>query len=157
MTRLDYELFGEEAMELFGEELAKILTDVNLVNLNGNLGMGKTTLVRGLLKGFGHLGPVKSPTYTIVEPYELEKKNIYHFDLYRVADPEELEFMGIRDYFESESLCLVEWPEMGQGFLPDVDVNINIDLIRNGRKVTLEAVSEKGVSSLLAVDKVLVE
>lgn len=148
MTRLEYELFGEEAMEVFGEQLASTLSKVNLVNLNGNLGMGKTTLVRGLLKGLGYLGPVKSPTYTIVEPYELEQKNIYHFDLYRVADPEELEFMGIRDYFENDNLCLVEWPEMGQGCLPQVDVNINIDLIRNGRKVSLEAVSKKGIDAL---------
>lgn len=153
MTKLDYELFGEDAMEMFGEELAKILVNVNLVNLNGNLGMGKTTLVRGLLKGLGYLGPVKSPTYTIVEPYELDSKNIYHFDLYRVADPEELEFMGIRDYFEQDSLCLVEWPEMGQGCLPEVDVNIHIDLIRNGRKVSLEAVSEKGSAALLGFDQ----
>ena len=152
MTRLEYELFGEEAMEIFGEKLAKILINVNLVNLNGNLGMGKTTLVRGLLKGLGHIGPVKSPTYTIVEPYELEQKNIYHFDLYRVADPEELEFMGIRDYFDNDSLCLVEWPEMGEGCLPEVDVNINIDLIRSGRKVTLEAVSEKGNVSVQGFD-----
>lgn len=155
MTILEYELFGEEAMELFGEQLAKILTNVNLVFLNGNLGMGKTTLVRGLLKGLGYLGPVKSPTYTIVEPYELNHKNIYHFDLYRVEDPEELEFMGIRDYFDNDSLCLVEWPDMGRGCLPNVDVNINIDLIRSGRKVSVEGVSVKGVEALQGLSQAL--
>lgn len=155
MTSLEFELFGEDAMEGFGEQLAKVLLNVNLVNLNGNLGMGKTTLVRGLLKGLGYLGPVKSPTYTIVEPYELELKHVYHFDLYRVADPEELEFMGIRDYFENDNLCLVEWPEMGRGCLPEVDVNINIDLIRNGRKVTLQPISEKGVKALECLDQAL--
>lgn len=152
MTRLDFELYGEDAMEMFGEQLAKILVNVNLVHLNGNLGMGKTTLVRGLLKGLGHIGPVKSPTYTIVEPYELDNKNVYHFDLYRVADPEELEFMGIRDYFENDSLCLVEWPEMGEGCLPVVDVNININLIRNGREVTLEPVSEKALEAFKGLE-----
>jgi len=155
MTTLDFELYGENAMEGFGERLAKILLNVNLVNLNGNLGMGKTTLVRGLLKGLGHIGPVKSPTYTIVEPYELDQKNVYHFDLYRVGDPEELEFMGIRDYFENDSLCLVEWPEMGEGCLPMVDVNINISLIRGGREVVLEAVSEKGIEALKGLDLAL--
>jgi len=156
MTTLDFELYGEDAMEGFGERLAKILLNVNLVNLNGNLGMGKTTLVRGLLKGLGHIGPVKSPTYTIVEPYELDQKTVFHFDLYRVGDPEELEFMGIRDYFENDSLCLVEWPEMGEGCLPMVDVNININLIRNGREVVLEAVSEKGIEALKGLDLALV-
>jgi len=156
MTTLDFELYGEDAMEGFGERLAKILLNVNLVNLNGNLGMGKTTLVRGLLKGLGHIGPVKSPTYTIVEPYELDQKTVFHFDLYRVGDPEELEFMGIRDYFENDSLCLVEWPEMGEGCLPMVDVNIYINLIRNGREVVLEAVSEKGIEALKELDLALV-
>lgn len=155
MTKIEFELFGEEAMEAFGEQLAKTLMSVNLVHLNGNLGMGKTTLVRGLLKGLGYVGPVKSPTYTIVEPYELEEKNIYHFDLYRVADPEELEFMGIRDYFENDSLCLVEWPEMGQGCLPQVDVNIYIDLVRGGRKVSIEAISDKGINALKSLDQKL--
>jgi tRNA threonylcarbamoyladenosine biosynthesis protein TsaE len=155
MTRLDFELYGEDAMEMFGEQLAKILVNVNLVHLNGNLGMGKTTLVRGLLKGLGHVGPVKSPTYTIVEPYELDNKNVYHFDLYRVADPEELEFMGIRDYFENDSLCLVEWPEMGEGSLPAVDVNINITLLRNGRNITLEPVSEKALEAFKGLDLAL--
>ncbi|OUR66597.1 tRNA (adenosine(37)-N6)-threonylcarbamoyltransferase complex ATPase subunit type 1 TsaE [Marinomonas sp. 42_23_T18] len=155
MTTLDFELYGEDAMEGFGERLAKILLNVNLVNLNGNLGMGKTTLVRGLLKGLGHIGPVKSPTYTIVEPYELDQKTVFHFDLYRVGDPEELEFMGIRDYFENDSLCLVEWPEMGEGCLPMVDVNININLIRGGREVILEAVSEKGIEALKGLNLAL--
>lgn len=155
MTRLDFELYGEDAMEMFGEQLAKILVNVNLVHLNGNLGMGKTTLVRGLLKGLGHVGPVKSPTYTIVEPYELDSKNVYHFDLYRVADPEELEFMGIRDYFENDSLCLVEWPEMGEGSLPAVDVNVNITLLRNGRNITLEPVSEKALEAFKGLDLAL--
>jgi tRNA threonylcarbamoyladenosine biosynthesis protein TsaE len=145
---IEKEIYGEAAMELFGESLAPIIRGLGSVHLNGNLGMGKTTLVRGLLKGLGFVGAVKSPTYTLVEPYDLEDLTVYHFDLYRVSDPEELEFMGVRDYFQSHSVCVVEWPDMGGDVLPVPDLIIHLDVLRNGRKLLLEPLSPSAEQAL---------
>lgn len=112
--------------------------------LEGNLGMGKTTLSRGFMRGLGHRGAVKSPTYTLVEPYEHLDPATYHFDLYRLGDPEELEYMGIRDYFEGTTVCLIEWAERGAGVLPAPDLIICLEREGSGRKVVLKAESEAG-------------
>lgn len=125
----------EEAMVAFGKVIAEATNARGVVFLLGDLGMGKTTLSRGILRGCGHQGSVKSPTYTLVEPYTVEDKQIYHFDLYRLADPEELEFLGIRDYFDEQALCLVEWPEKGRGMLPEADLVLQIELDGVGRKL----------------------
>lgn len=145
------EVADEEAMLLLGQNLAaairKHLEQGLVVFLLGDLGAGKTTLCRGVLRGFGHAAAVKSPTYTLVEPYELSAP-VYHFDLYRLGDPEELEYMGIRDYFSPGSLCLLEWPSKGAGFLPEPDLVIDIRVAGFGREVQLQAFSNSGADVL---------
>lgn len=140
-----------DAQEALGRELAAALKGHGVVYLQGELGAGKTTLTRGVLRGYGHAGAVKSPTYTLVEPYELGAVTVYHFDLYRLTDPEELELMGIRDYCRPDSLVLIEWPERGRPLLPPADVVITIRSDNNGRELEFAAQNEYGRSVLNAL------
>lgn len=107
------------------------------VHLHGQLGAGKTTLVRGLLRAFGFKGHVKSPTYTLVEAYDLDAFTLYHFDFYRLEDPEELEWMGIRDYFREDSLCMIEWAERGKGWIPHPHSCIELLPEDDGRRINV--------------------
>ncbi len=127
-TEPQQEIFipNEKAMMQLGAEIGDQFSDGGIVLLKGDLGAGKTTLVRGLLRHLGYQGIVKSPTYTLVEPYQLGSRLIYHFDLYRLGDPEELEYIGGRDYWDSNALCLIEWPEKATGYLPPADLELTI-------------------------------
>lgn len=131
---------GKQLAELVKKELKQGI----IVFLNGDLGAGKTTLTRGFVQGMGHVGNVKSPTYTLVEPYDLADWQVYHFDLYRLADPEELEYMGIRDYFNSHCCSFIEWPEKGQGMLPAPDMIIDLAYHDEQRQVSLQAKTALG-------------
>lgn len=149
------DVVGEEAMVELGRIIGRALEQEAgaLVFFNGGLGAGKTTLCRGILNAFGHAGAVKSPTYTLVEPYAFNDCTLYHFDLYRMADPEELEYMGIRDYLAAErNYCLVEWPERGTGVLPSPDLEIRISMAGRGRKLEMASFSPIGDNSCSYID-----
>lgn len=147
-------LADEQATEALGWAIAgqvRASGEGLTVFLEGNLGMGKTTLSRGLLRGLGHNGSVKSPTYTLVEPYEHLTPAAYHFDLYRLGDPEELEYMGIRDYFLGHDVCLIEWAERGQGVLPEPDLIVRLEPHGRGRVAHLNGGSPRGRGVVQAI------
>ncbi|MFZ5652925.1 MAG: tRNA (adenosine(37)-N6)-threonylcarbamoyltransferase complex ATPase subunit type 1 TsaE [Pseudomonadota bacterium] len=133
-----------DATQAFGRRLARLLAPGLVIYLSGPLGAGKTSLCGAIIGALGHCGPVKSPTYTLVEPYLLTFGNVYHFDLYRLADPEELEWIGARDYFDGGSLCLIEWPERGSGALPPPDLTLQLTPANGGRRLLAGAGSARG-------------
>ena len=188
------QIIDEQAMTELGAQLASVIVSGSIVYLDGDLGAGKTTLVRGFLRALGYEGAVKSPTFTVVEPYNLDKdklydynklpkdlrrdnnrsghdadisetslessnnsqdriQKVYHFDLYRLDDPEELEYLGIRDYLDGQAIALIEWPDKGFGILPRADVLIKITHQKQGRGVELLSHSQNGtdiVSKLMS-------
>lgn len=136
----------EKAMLGLASALAKIVPEQGMVlYLEGDLGTGKTTFSRGLIQALGHQGAVKSPTYTLLEPYLELQLPVLHFDLYRLSDPEELEYIGMRDYLEHAALFIFEWPSCGRNFIPAADVKILIELEpAQSRKITLQSFTTKG-------------
>lgn len=130
--------FGHSLAQVLQQQLANNPSAACVIYLNGELGAGKTTLTRSIVRAFGHQGNVKSPTYTLVEEYHLPPYALYHFDLYRLSDPEELEFMGIRDYFRPQTVCLLEWASRGEGMIPTADLIIQIDYAESGRHIQLQ-------------------
>ncbi|MFK7976591.1 MAG: tRNA (adenosine(37)-N6)-threonylcarbamoyltransferase complex ATPase subunit type 1 TsaE [Halioglobus sp.] len=153
LSELTFCAADESAMVALGGDLAAVSRAGLVVFLQGDLGMGKTTFTRGFIHSLGHSGAVKSPTYTLVEPYEFNDLKVFHFDLYRLGHPEELEFMGIRDYFGDFSVCLVEWPERGLGALPAADLVISIGKDGSGRALGYTARSEQGRAVLAALSQ----
>ncbi len=137
-------LEDEAATTAFGSTLARHINKGGVVYLRGDLGAGKTTLCRGVLRELGYQGAVKSPTFTLVEPYSCQGGQVYHFDLYRLNDPDELEYIGIDEYFADQSLCLIEWPEKADGTLPDCDLDIELLLEGRSRRVIISSKSEYG-------------
>ena len=148
LTSKEAILADEAATLACGERFSRCLVAGLTVYLQGDLGAGKTTFVRGVLHGLGHAGKVKSPTYTLVELYVIEfndikhdvvsRYNIYHFDLYRFNSEEEWDAAGFRDYFNPQSICMIEWPEKGVGFIPAADAVLHLSHLDHGRAVQLE-------------------
>ena len=157
-----YLLADEDATLSFGKKLAMatfkhqehapdpklpeqgVQTLGGVIHLHGDLGAGKTTLARGFMRGYGIEGAIKSPTYTLVEPYELAQCQLYHFDLYRLASPDEVDFLGIDDYFNDHSVCLVEWPDKGGLRLPGPDLVLTLSSAGTGRELHCRSETTKG-------------
>ncbi|RKF14522.1 tRNA (adenosine(37)-N6)-threonylcarbamoyltransferase complex ATPase subunit type 1 TsaE [Alginatibacterium sediminis] len=151
--RTEYFLKDADETVAFGKIIASVCQRACTIYLHGDLGSGKTTLTRGIVQGKGHVGHVKSPTYTLVEPYQLSNWQVNHFDLYRLADPEELEFIGIRDYFGEQQLNIVEWPERGQGILPTADLEIELIYVEEQRRLEIWANTDVGKEILSKMSK----
>lgn len=137
---------NDEAMLAFGNQLAEAIDKQQscIIFLHGPLGAGKTTLARGFLRGLGYQEKVKSPTFTLVEPYHIAQHLVYHFDLYRVTDPEELIHMGIQDYFAHDAICLIEWPELGGDLLPTPDILCTLSFEGSGRRIKVLSQTQRG-------------
>jgi len=148
MKSLNFFLENEAAQLQLAAFIAENTPPGTVIFLQGNLGTGKTTLVRGFLQSLGFKGNVKSPTYTLVEPYLIDNKQIYHFDLYRLGTPDELEYAGGRDYFDGQAICLIEWPEKAEGYLPTADLLCELSYKNQageqGRDCILSGNTEKG-------------
>ena len=149
MKNFTLNLDNEAATLACGARFAKIMQAGLVVYLHGDLGAGKTTFTRGVLHGLGHVGKVKSPTYTLVEPYQIVldesfKYTLYHFDLYRFTCEEEWDAAGFREYFNPQSICIIEWPEKAENVLPQANIIVQLSLYNDGRHIEFSAGTSLG-------------
>ncbi len=142
----------EGEMRHLGASLIAACDSGGVIALSGNLGAGKTTLVRGALESLGVTSGVRSPTYTLIEYYELLPLSIAHLDLYRLADGEELEYIGYRDYLNATTICMIEWPERARGYLSNVGLEVNMDYDTHGRRVELLAGNDWGNRIIVSIN-----
>ncbi|MBK1693983.1 tRNA (adenosine(37)-N6)-threonylcarbamoyltransferase complex ATPase subunit type 1 TsaE [Chromatium weissei] len=143
---MEIELTNTEAQSEFGAQLAALLPPRCVLYLEGDLGTGKTTLARSILRQLGHQGAVRSPTYTLLEAYQVAGRTVYHLDLYRLNDAEELEYLGLRDLLDEAALWLIEWPERGAAQLPAADLTIQIKHLAVGRRLQLHGHTPLGAA-----------
>ncbi len=142
----------EQSMLDFGAALSKAAEHGAIIYLIGDLGAGKTTLARGFLRAYGHKGPIRSPTYTLVENYSLSHREVFHIDLYRLSDPEEVEYLGLRDLITETSIGLIEWPEKAKDMIPPADISCSISFDgKASREINLSAYTERGTTILNAL------
>lgn len=137
-------LSTEEDTFSFSAALAKAIDDGAIIFMQGQLGAGKTTFTRGFLRALGIQDKIKSPTYTLVEPYEIANKNIFHFDFYRLHDANELEHLGLREYFAQQNICIIEWPEIAMSLIPEPDLICLLQIANNGREIKMSAHTPRG-------------
>jgi tRNA threonylcarbamoyladenosine biosynthesis protein TsaE len=147
-VKITKNIASESSMLELAAQLARSIAEGAVIFLSGPLGAGKTTFTRGFLRGLGYDSKVKSPTYTLVEPYEIAGRNIFHFDFYRLNHASELEHIGINEYFFPAAICLIEWPEKGFPLLPEPDLTCSIAFADNGREVTIAANTARGIAAL---------
>lgn len=152
---IERHLRDPDAQLAFGVRLAACLPATCVIYLDGDLGTGKTTLTRGILAGLGHRGSVRSPTYTLIEPYQVADGAFYHLDLYRLSDPEELEYLGLRDLLDSPARWVIEWPDRGAGLLPPPDLRLQIDYLTDGRRLRLDGCTTTGRTILDGLAEIL--
>jgi len=145
---LSLNLSGETATLALGAALSRALTPGQVIYLEGDLGSGKTTLVRGVLRGLGHAGNVKSPTFTLVELYVISSLTVHHFDFYRFNQPEEYLDAGLDEYFQGEAICFVEWPDKAGAYLAPADMRISLALAGEGRQIVFSPLTEAGQACL---------
>lgn len=144
MRTLSIDLIDEEASERFGQQLAQVVCHPLVITFHGDIGAGKTTIIRAMLKAMGIRSTIKSPTFTLVESYQCQEFVVHHFDLYRICHEEELEYLGFRDYFTEQSICCMEWAEHAGQLLPEVDVCCHLSTIKKGRQLQVKATSVIG-------------
>ncbi|RJF99409.1 tRNA (adenosine(37)-N6)-threonylcarbamoyltransferase complex ATPase subunit type 1 TsaE [Noviherbaspirillum saxi] len=152
MRHFHTHLHDESGTAALGTAFARALAPGLTIYLHGDLGAGKTAFTRALLHAAGHAGHVKSPTYTLAEPYKVvvggQPVEVIHFDLYRLASPEEFLEAGFREYFNDKSICIIEWPEKAERVLPKPDINMHLSIIGEGRDIECQALSDQGFQCL---------